>query len=141
MVMRGRSRIAMLAVVLCAGLLAGCASTPAAAPKSGTVRVDVAADGTTVELAQGATLEVALEGNPTTGFDWKVTETLPPQLKAVSDTLESTAASGVVGAGGTRVFTYTAAAAGTGVLDMEYVRSWEKGVPPEKTFKLTVVVK
>jgi predicted secreted protein len=69
-----------------------------------------------------------------------VTESLPPQLTAKDDAFESSATPGVVGAGGTRVFTYTAAAVGTGDLDLEYVRSWEKGVPPERTFDLTVVV-
>ena len=105
------------------------------------MRVDATADGKAVELARGAHLVVALEGNPSTGFDWKATEALPAQLTAESDSLESTAASGVVGAGGLRVFTYTTTAAGTGVLDLEYVRAWEKGVPPQHTFRLTVIVK
>jgi predicted secreted protein len=140
--MRRSVRVAaVLAIALAVVLVGGCASTPGASPSGGPVRVDATADGTTVQLAPGAELVVALEGNPTTGFDWRVAGTLPPQLTAKSDTLESSAAPGVVGAGGTRVFTYTVAATGTGVLDMEYLRSWETTVPPEKTFKLTVVVK
>jgi predicted secreted protein len=121
MVTRGPVRVvalATLAVALCAGLLAGCGAPPMAPPKSGTVRVDASSDGTTVEFALGAKLEVALEGNPTTGFDWKVTESLPPQLTAAGDTFESTATTDVAGAGGTRVFTYTAAATGKGELDL-----------------------
>jgi len=132
------ARVVVFALVL--ALLGGCASGTGAS-SSGPVRVDATADGTTVELAPGAELVVALEGNPTTGFDWTVAGTLPPQLTAKSDTIESSAAPGVVGAGGTRVFAYAAAATGTGVLNLEYLRSWETTVPPEKTFKLTVVVK
>ena len=113
------ARVVVFALVL--ALLGGCASGTGAS-SSGPVRVDATADGTTVELAPGAELVVALEGNPTTGFDWTVAGTLPPQLTAKSDTIESSAAPGVVGAGGTRVFAYAAAATGTGVLNLEYLR-------------------
>ncbi|HEY5548835.1 MAG TPA: protease inhibitor I42 family protein, partial [Coriobacteriia bacterium] len=110
-------------------------------PADGAVRADEAADGTIVELTRGAKFVVALKANPTTGYDWKVIGELPSQLSVVGDSLESTAPAGVVGAGGTRVFTYRAEAAGTGALDLAYVRAWETGVPPERTFRLTVVVK
>ena len=140
--MRGSARIAgILVLALTLAVLGGCTSGAGASSSTGLVRVDATADGTTVEMAPCAELVVALEGNPTTGFDWRVAGSLPAQLSAKSDTLESSAAPGVVGAGGTRVFTYTAAAPGTGVLSMEYLRSWETTVPPEKTFTLTVVVK
>ncbi len=140
--MRGSVRvIALLAIGLSLVLAAGCAVTQnAAAPVSGTLRVDASADGTAVHLKQGAELVVSLESNPSTGFDWKVVESVPPQLTAKDDTFETSATPGVVGAGGTRVFTYMAAVFGTGDLDLEYVRSWEKGVPPERSFRITVVV-
>jgi inhibitor of cysteine peptidase len=141
-VMRRSVFVAMALVIASAlALVEGCAATETGTPTSGTLRVDANANGATVQLAPGAELVVALEANPTTGFDWKVTESLPPQLMAKDDVFESSATAGVVGAGGAHVFTYTAAAPGTGELDLEYVRSWEKGVPPERTFTLTVVVK
>jgi len=130
-----------LAIAVCCATVAGCAVPTRSKLSGGPVRVDASFDGSTVELVPGAQLTVALEGNPSTGYDWKVAETLPAQLDAGEDTFETTAASGVVGAGGTRVFAYTAAEAGTGVLELEYVRAWEKGVPPERTFRLTVTVK
>jgi inhibitor of cysteine peptidase len=132
--------VALLGAVMCAGLVSGCGSTPAAVPKIGTVRVDAAADGTTIRVAKGSTLEVALDSNPTTGFDWQLAGAVPSQVTTVGSTLEATATGDSVGAGGIRVFTYTAATAGTGTLRLEYVRPWEKGVPPAKTFTLTVVV-
>jgi inhibitor of cysteine peptidase len=140
--MRSPSRIvALVALAVCVAAVVGCAQAPKEAPVGGPVRVDATADHTTVRLTKGQALIVSLEGNPTTGFDWKVTETPPAQLAVAADSFESSATTGVVGAGGTRVLTYTAAAAGTGVLDLEYVRAWEKGVPAERTFRLTVVVK
>jgi len=144
--MRGSVRVARtvtlaFALVLAVAALGGCASGGGASPAVGPVRLDASADGTTIELATGTEVSVALEGNPTTGFDWRVAGVVPPQLTATSDTLESSVTPGIVGAGGVRVFNYTAAAAGTGVLKLEYLRSWETTVPPAKTFSLTVVVK
>ena len=133
--------VGALVALLCAGLVTGCGPTPAAPPGSGTVRVEASADGTTVELARGSKLEVALESNPTTGFDWQLAGALPSELTTVGSTLETTATGDEVGAGGIRVFTFTATTAGTGTLGLEYERPWEEGVPPAKTFRLTVVVK
>jgi inhibitor of cysteine peptidase len=133
--------VAVLSIVLPVALVVACTATPQTpAPVSGTMRVDATADGTTIRLKQGAELVVSLDSNPSTGFDWKVVESLPPQLTEKDDAFESSATPGVVGAGGKRVLTYTAAAFGTGDLDLEYVRYWEKGVPPERTFALTVIV-
>jgi inhibitor of cysteine peptidase len=140
-VMRRSVRVVkVLVIALSVVLAAGCAAPQGAAPVTGTLRVDASADGTTVYLKQGAELVVSLESNPSTGFDWKVVESLPAQLTLKDDTFESSATPGVVGAGGTHVFTYTAAAFGTGDLDLEYVRSWEKGVPPERAMRITAVV-
>lgn len=130
-----------VALVSVATLSAGC-SIPVRTAQSGEpLRADESYDGSSVVLVRGAELAVALEGNPSTGFDWKVTGSLPAQLVSKSEAFEPGRAQDVVGASGTRVFTYTAAASGTGVLDLEYVRSWEKGVPPEKTFELTIIVR
>lgn len=138
---RSASIIVALVFALAVASVAGCSPTSGTTSTIGPVQVDATADGTTVELAQGTQLVVELEGNPSTGFDWKVAGSLPAQLTAKSDSFEETAATGVVGAGGLRVFVYTAATTGAGVLDLEYVRAWEKGVPPQRTFRLTVVVK
>jgi inhibitor of cysteine peptidase len=132
--------VTLLAIALCVALIVACTAPRSAAPATGTLRVDASADGTTVHLKQGAELVVSLESNPSTGFDWKVVESLPPQLTLKDDTFEASATPDVVGAGGTRVLTYTAAAIGTGDLDLEYVRSWEKGVPPERALRIAVVV-
>lgn len=128
-------------VVISAATLVVAAMLVVACTGTTEVRVDAGNDGGTVEVAQGADLVVALEGNPTTGFDWVVVGTLPPQLTAKGDTLESSAAPGAVGAGGTRAFTFAGVAPGTGVLKMEYRRSWETTVPPLQTYTLNVVVK
>ena len=139
---------AALAVLALAGALvclAGCSSQ--AGSGSGTsvgvpTRMEVGpeADGTTVQLARGQQLDVELPSNPSTGFNWFVSGSLPSQLTSVTDSYEATGEPNVVGSGGTRVLSYSASSSGTGTLKLDYDRPFEKGVPPAKTFTLTVTV-
>jgi len=120
-------------------LLAGCGVSPQAAPGS-PVRIGEAANGSQVQLAIGQTFEVALPGNPTTGYTWTVWGVLPSQVSTVSDSYETSAPAGVVGAGGVQTIAFRAATAGSATLTLGYARPWES-VQPAKTFEVTLVVK
>jgi inhibitor of cysteine peptidase len=135
-------RAALLCVLAAVSLMvSACSMVPGGGPSASAVKVGPEASGTRVPLTAGQTLEVALPGNPTTGFDWALSGTLPSQLASVGVSYESTAPAGMVGAGGVRAFIYRAAAAGTGTLNLVYARPWETGVAPESTFTVTVVVR
>jgi inhibitor of cysteine peptidase len=134
--MRAIARVLLVCALGTVLVLAGCAGNGPTGP----VKVGESANGTTVDLSVGQTLEISLPGNPTTGFDWAYNGAVPSQVTTVSDSYESTAPAGVVGAGGVRTFVLKAAAAGTGDVKLEYARSFEN-VAPEKEFSLTVVVR
>jgi len=136
--MRGRTVALMAAsvVVTAALIVAGCTSGART-----TAKVTAADDGKTIELATGGKLTVELESNPSTGFDWYLDGDLPSQLATATDDFKQGGKPGVVGAGGTRTIVYDAVASGTATLKLVYVRVWETGVKPEKTFTVTVAVK
>jgi predicted secreted protein len=136
--MRATTRVLLVCVLAVAVVaVAGCATGSGAT--SGPVKVGESENGTTVNLTVGQTLEISLPANPTTGFDW-LYGAWPSQLTSVSDTYETTAGAGVVGAGGMRTFVLKATSDGTAQVRLGYARPWES-VPPEKTFELTVVVR
>lgn len=124
--------VSLAAVAVAAAIVAGCAPTA--------LRLDAAADGTTVHVPSGSTVSIALESNPTTGYDWYRAGALPSQLATESDQFKSGGTLGVVGAGGTRTIAYRATASGTATIHLAYARPWEQGVAPAKTFTLTVIV-
>jgi inhibitor of cysteine peptidase len=97
----------------------------------------------TVTVAVDDTVTVSLASNPSTGFRWTVRAPAPAQLRAEGDStfVAPTAASPAVGASGTEVFTFRAVERGTANLTLDYARSFEQGVPPEKTWAVTIVVK
>jgi len=100
------------------------------------VSIDEGADGTTITLAVGDVLNVALPANPSTGFTWEVTAVDGAILSAAGEPVfeaESTA----IGSGGTMTFSFDVLAAGTTTLKMLYHRTFETE-PPADTFTLTV---
>jgi predicted secreted protein len=132
--------VAAVGLGIAAALVVGGCAAPVV-PANPRVQLDQAADGSSVQLTRGQELVVELPSNRTTGYDWYLSGALPSQLTTASDTYETTSEPGVVGAGGTHVFTYTVAAAGSGTLKLVYVRPWETGVRPAKTFAVTITVR
>jgi inhibitor of cysteine peptidase len=119
-----------------AGLLLTLAA--AAAPLV-TVNLSATATGQTVSIGVGQRLEVRLPANPTTGYQWT------PALRgrAIAQTaavVYQPQASGLLGAGGTDVFSYRGAAPGTAYLSFGYARSWERTAPAQRA-ALTVIVR
>jgi predicted secreted protein len=92
----------------------------------------------TVTVSPGQTLEVVLDGNPSTGYTWTVASA-PEFLKSEGEpTFASEAESGVVGAGGKQTLAFSVTATGKGPLSLAYLRPWETGTPPAETFKVEV---
>jgi inhibitor of cysteine peptidase len=120
-----------LVTVLSLLFLASCAAQPA------TRTVTFAQSGSAIDLRVGDTLLVALEGNPTTGFDWALVGSASPALDLAERSFAPS--STALGAAGTVTYRFKAVAQGSTDLVMNYSRSFES-VPPERTFKLTVRV-
>jgi inhibitor of cysteine peptidase len=96
-------------------------------------------NGKTIELKVGDTMEIALQGNPTTGYQWQVESFDTAVLEAVGDP-EYTPDTDAIGSGGVFVFHFKALATGTTPLQLEYLRVWDTSVPPVELFTLNVVI-
>lgn len=102
------------------------------------LQLDSGADGSEATLTVGETMEIALPGNPTTGFTWEVISVDSAVLTLTGDP-SFRADSTLVGSGGTMTLEFDAVAPGTTTLELVYHRPFED-VPPEDAFSLTVVV-
>ena len=95
--------------------------------------------GRTINMAPGSVLEIVLDSNPTTGYQWKAL----PWHTAVIEQVGKPAykpRSEAIGSGGELTFHFKALSKGQTQLEFIYHRSFEKGVPPIKSFKVTLVV-
>ena len=95
--------------------------------------------GTTVHLKQGTNVNIALEGNPTTGYTWEVA---PGGSSVLEQQGEPTFKpdSSAVGSGGMVTLQFKASQAGTINLKLIYHRTFEPNVAPLHTFEVTIVV-
>lgn len=94
----------------------------------------------TIESKVGDTFTIPLEANHTTGYSWRLAQSPDSAiLKQLGEKYEEDN-SGSVGAGGVETWTFQAMSKGSTTLVFEYVRPFEKGVPPTKTsrFKITI---
>ena len=92
-----------------------------------------------ITLQIGQEILLHLESNRSTGYRWFLTESKNPVLSNVG-TPTYQVDRPLPGAGGVETWTFRTDKIGTGTLELEYRRSWEKNVPPAKTviFHITV---
>jgi inhibitor of cysteine peptidase len=109
------------------------------------VSLDATAEGSTQQLKMGEVLSISLESNPSTGYSWFATISNPAVLVQMGEPQyqEPPSSSGtpLLGAAGTQTFYFQAAETGTTTLTLDYKRSFETSVAPEKTVGMTVIVK
>jgi len=110
------------------------------APAGGVIVVGENDARSTVEIVCGERLQVVLNANPTTGYQWAVEAVDPNVLKTVGEGFYPPD-SRLVGAGGKAEWSFDALSPGRTTLKLIYRRPFEKDVPPVKTFERTVVVK
>lgn len=95
--------------------------------------------GRTIRMEPADTLKIVLDANPTTGYQWKA---LPWETKVIEqiDKPVYKPKSEAIGSGGESTFRFRALTTGRTSLKFIYYRAFEKGVPPVKSFRVTVVV-
>jgi predicted secreted protein len=92
---------------------------------------------------RGEEFEVHLQGNPTTGYGWQVTEIDEQKVQAMAeDYLEDKQGDQqVVGAGGAYIFRFKALADGQTRIKIVYRRAWEENIEPLRTYILELTVR
>jgi inhibitor of cysteine peptidase len=98
-----------------------------------------------VEIQKEAVLNIILGSNPTTGYSWTEVAVFS-DAAVVNQTGHAYIEPGktsipVLGAAGHERWTFKGIEAGVTKITLQYARPWEKDVPPEWTFELTVTVK
>jgi inhibitor of cysteine peptidase len=106
------------------------------------LRADENYNGRTVKLAAGESLEIALAENPTTGYRWRLLDaaTVAANCLLVKDSYEPGHPQ-MAGQGGIHRWQFQAAEPGACMIELEYRRSWQKDMPPERTFRIHVEVR
>ncbi len=93
----------------------------------------------TIEANVGQEFTITLESNPSTGYQWQLAKALDEGIVKLVGTKYKASETGLIGAGGTEVWTFKAVGDGTTEISLMYMRPWES-VPPlkEEVFFITV---
>jgi inhibitor of cysteine peptidase len=94
-----------------------------------------------LEVTVGQEFNITLASNATTGYRWELTA-LPDEavVKLVTNAYKSPETR-ALGAGGQEIWTFRAVGLGRTVINLKYVRPWEKNVAPVKTASFAVDVR
>lgn len=89
-----------------------------------------------IEIGVGEQFVIALESNPTTGYEWKVDfdETL---LKLAQSDFTAPRTS-LIGAGGEQRFTFKGVKTGKTEVTLTYKRQWEQDFADQKVFAISI---
>ena len=122
--------VLLVTLILAVCLLAGC---------GGGAKTYVDAE-KTITASVGQEFIIALDSNPTTGYDWE--ESYDDSMLSL-DEEESRyepdeKAEGLVGVGGTQYFRFKALKKGNTEITLVYKRSWEEEIEDEKVFKVNI---
>ena len=104
-----------------------------------TVKLDETTNGQTVALKVGQKLTISLEGNPTTGYSWDVSEIDQAVIEQVGEA-EFKSDSNLIGSGGLVTLTFNGVAPGETRIKLVYHKAWEEDVPPLEEFEIFVKV-
>ena len=133
-----RQNLKMLAGVV-AAIALSLASIPGAEAR--TVTVTEKDSGTETVLARGDTLAVSLPATSGTGYVWQVAKVESSILAQAGNATFEHDQKAMPGAMWHQTFHFSASAAGAAMLELRYLRPWEKDTPPAKSFTLNVLVK
>ena len=109
-------------------------------PKPKTIEIGQAQANSLIELKTGDQLQLSLEGNLTTGYNWEVAE-LDTNILKLSGEPQFQADSSALGSGGKVVFRFDTVNPGKTPLKLIYHRPFEKDTAPLRTYEVTVVLK
>jgi len=95
-----------------------------------------------IEVMMGHEFKIVLDSNPTTGFQWQLSDPLDERIVTLVGTeYDIPKTPGVVGAGGKHIWTFKTVGLGQTMITLKYFRPWEKGVAPIKEATFTVIVR
>ena len=123
-----RPLLLALASGLAVCLLAGCRS-------GSEVHIDVEK---TIVTGVGQEFTIALDSNPTTGYDWREVHDESMLSLIEEEYVPGEKAKGLVGAGGTQYYRFQALEAGNTEITFTYQRAWEGTFIQQKIFRVNI---
>jgi inhibitor of cysteine peptidase len=92
-------------------------------------------------IQKGNIMIVELLTNPGIGYSWQIIKNDPDKLKSLGDSVLKPIEAEAPGASENQVFRFLAQNLGSTMLELHYLRPWERNLPPLKTYKINVQIR
>ncbi len=96
--------------------------------------------GSELRLDIGDEFIVELESNPSTGYSWELLDPNTIPMVRLDSSVYTAPDSDLVGAAGTQTFTFEAVEFGAGVVRLEYIRTFDEVIIPDRVVEYIVIV-
>jgi len=122
-------------VVGITGILVAAATVFSFAKEAGNIN-----QGKPVQAKAGKEFVITLKSNITTGYQWQLTKAVDKEYVILTGLKYVTKKPKLIGSGGKEEWTFKAVKPGKTTISFQYVRPWEKKVPPadEKRFLVKI---
>jgi len=104
-------------------------------------KLPVTKDGSTITVSRGARFPIILDATAGTGYQWIAKNDAGGIVKRVGKSVFLSDTKALPGQSGRELLGFEAISSGSGVLELAYVRPWEKNVAPARVVKVNVTVK
>ena len=94
----------------------------------------------TIKVSPGASFDIVLASNPTTGYSWGPAKVSDDKVVKFVSSKFIAKKSRLAGSGGKEVWTFSALAPGKTTILLQYKRPWEKDKVPIEEVTFTVIV-
>ncbi len=98
-------------------------------------------DAKTVTITRNNTLVVRLKSQLGTGYGWQVVRNDNRRLGLLGPPDQENPQGGLPGGGEHQIFRFKALRSGTTLLELRYIRPWEKDARPLRTFRLRIRIR
>ncbi|ALB43206.1 MULTISPECIES: protease inhibitor I42 family protein [Nostocales] len=105
------------------------------------ITVNDANNNSQIIIQKGNMMIVELLTNPGTGYSWQIIKNDPDKLKPLGDSVLKPLETEAPGASENQVFQFLAQNSGSAVLELHYLRPWERNLPPLKTYQINVKIR
>ncbi len=104
------------------------------------VELDSNDSGSELKLNVGDEFFVELESNPSTGYSWELFDSTSIPMVQLRSSVYVAPDSDLVGVAGTQTFRFEAVEFGAGVVRLEYIRTFDDVIIPDKIVEYVVIV-
>lgn len=105
-----------------------------------TVNSPLSAEAIPIAARVGARFSITLDSNATTGYKWRLSKAPDAKVLKPTGSKYYPPSEQIPGRGGYETWNFQTVGKGSANVTLEYIRPWEKGVPPVKSQTFTISI-